>query len=130
VFEDDRAGILSVLRPVLLLARTGQINPRLSADSQDFNGVPKKAKSNNTGKPGKKPERASFKGVTKSLRTYLGAGPHTILEMIAALTVTEDAVLFGLRRLGKSKKGTLRSGMVEGRPCWWWEADEVQPGKK
>jgi len=66
-------------------------------------------------------ERTSFKGVTKSLRAYLSGATHTISEMIAGLDVTEDAVLFGLRRLGKSKKGTLRSGMVEGRPCWWWE---------
>ena len=82
--------------------------------------MPKKAKK---AKAGKKPARPSFKGVTKSLRTYLGAGPHTIPEMIAALAVTEDAVLYGLRRLGKSKKGSLHSGMVKGRPCWWWEGE-------
>lgn len=87
--------------------------------------MPKKAKKAKKGQPdgAKRPAEAkpSFKGITKSLRAYLGAGPHTIPEMIADLAVSEDAVLYGLRRLGKSKKGTLRSGMVDARPCWWWE---------
>ena len=79
-------------------------------------------------KKAKKAVRPSFKGVTKNLRAFLAGGTHTIPEMMAGLDVTEEAVLYGLRRLGKSKKGTLRSGMVEGRPCWWWEADDAAPG--
>ena len=91
--------------------------------------MPKKEKkAQKATKKAKKPERASFKGITKALRAYLADGPRTIPEMIAALSVTEEAVLFGLRRLGKSKKGILRSGMVQGRPCWWWAAEVAQAG--
>ena len=78
------------------------------------------------GKKAKQEARPSFKGVSKRLRDLLSAGKPTIPEMMAQLDVTEEAVLYALGRLGKSKKGTLRSGMVEGRPCWWWEADSPQ----
>ena len=64
--------------------------------------------------------RPSYKGVAKRLRAVLAERECTIPEMIAALDVTEAAVLDALRRLGKSKKGTLRSGIVRSRPCWWW----------
>ena len=65
--------------------------------------------------------RPSYKGVTKQLRAFLTDREATIPEMMSGLDVTEDAILYALRRLGKSKKGTLRSAMVEGRPCWWWQ---------
>ena len=72
---------------------------------------------------GKEGDRVLRKGVTKRLRALLATGPHTIPNMRSALTVDEDAILYGLRRLGKSKKGTLRSGMVAGKACWWWETE-------
>ena len=87
--------------------------------------MPKKGK---PGKKGKKDAPPSFKGVARRLRAFLSAGEHTIPEMVAQLDVTEDAVLYGLRRLGKSKKGVLRSGMVDGRPCWWWETQDPAGG--
>ena len=64
--------------------------------------------------------RPSFKGVSKRLRAVLAERECTIPEMMAALDVTEEGVLDALRRLGKSKKGALRSGIVRSRPCWWW----------
>ena len=79
------------------------------------------------GKKGKKDAPPPFKGVARRLRALLTARETTIPEMTAELDVTEAAVLDGLRRLGKSRKGTLRSGMVDGRPCWWWEETPPQP---
>ncbi|HET7767613.1 MAG TPA: hypothetical protein VFN74_02490 [Chloroflexota bacterium] len=64
--------------------------------------------------------RPSYKGVSKRLRAVLSERECTIPEMMAELDVTEEAVLDALRRLGKSEKGTLRSGIVLSRPCWWW----------
>lgn len=92
--------------------------------------MPKKPKSDKTAKKApkkaKKPARASYKGVTKTLRTTLTHTPLTITQMMAGLALTEDAIFYALRRLGKSKKGDLRSGMVKGLPCWWWEPDPAQ----
>ena len=82
--------------------------------------MPKKAKK------GKKEARPSYKGVGKRVRALLAGREATIPEMVGELDVTEDAVLYALRRLGKSKKGTLRSGIVDGKPCWWWEPDPRQ----
>jgi hypothetical protein len=97
-------------------------------------GVPKKRKKGKkkdgaTHEPAPAPaqaEKPSYKGVSKRLRGALAERELSIPEMMAALEVGEDAVLYALRRLGKSKKGTLRSGMVEARPCWWWEPDPRQ----
>ena len=82
----------------------------------------KKAKKDESAPP--PAERPSYKGIAKRVRTYLAEREATIPELMAALDLTEDAVLHALRRLGKSKKGTLRSGMVELRPCWWWEPED------
>ena len=88
---------------------------------------PKSAKSaKNAPKKTGKPARASYKGVTKTLRASLTQTPLTITQMMAGLSVGEDAIFYALRRLGKSKKGDLRSGMVKGLPCWWWEPDLAQ----
>jgi hypothetical protein len=67
-----------------------------------------------------KPDR---KDVARRLRDVLAEGPRDMAEMAGALGTAPDVVVIGLRRLGKSasRKGRLRSGMVAGRACWWWE---------
>ena len=93
--------------------------------------MPKKAKkSNKNPKAAEKAPaapKASYKGVTKTLRAALTHTPLTITQMMTDLAVPEDAIFYALRRLGKSKKGDLRSGMVKGLPCWWWEPHPPQP---
>ena len=90
--------------------------------------MPKAKKGRKKGKgEGAEGERVLRKGVTKRLRALLAGGPHTIAHMRSMLAVDEDAVLYGLRRLGKAKRGRLRSGMVAGKPCWWWEAPPPSP---
>ena len=80
-------------------------------------------------KKAEKPQKALRKGVTQRLRELLTGTPTAIPEMMAGLEVDEAAVLEGLRRLGKARKGELRSGIVLGKPCWWWEpAEEGRPG--
>jgi hypothetical protein len=81
--------------------------------------VPKGTSGTTVKREGTPPHRAVRKGVTNRLRALLAKGPCTIPDMQAALAVDEAAVLRGLRRLGKSKKGILHSGMVAGKPAWW-----------
>ena len=88
--------------------------------------MPKKPKPDKNDKRAGKPARASYKGVTKTLRAALTHTPLTITQMMAGLALPEDAIFYALRRLGKSKKGDLRSGMVKGLPCWWWEPGSAQ----
>jgi hypothetical protein len=78
----------------------------------------------------KKRAKAARKELARRLRSALTGSPITIAQMVEALAADEDAVLGALRRLGKrrkSYKGRLHSGMVAGRPCWWWEPAALGP---
>jgi hypothetical protein len=100
------------------------------------------------------PGKATGKEAARRLRAALTEQPLTIAQMVEVLGTDEATVLVALRRLrkaGRAKAKTgkghggrsrgarrpsrLRSGMVAGRPCWWWkpderEATEPQPGRE
>jgi hypothetical protein len=62
------------------------------------------------------------KALAKRLRTTLLGGALTLPEMVGAVEAKEEDVLRALRRLRKTRKhGRLRSGIVSGSACWWWE---------
>ena len=97
--------------------------------------------------PADEPGKAARKDLVRRLRAALVEQPLTIAQMVEALGADESAVLAALRRLRKSGKtrvrkaqhdisgaasdpNRLRSGMVAGRPCWWWKPEAgaaVQP---
>jgi hypothetical protein len=82
------------------------------------------------GAPGGKPPKAKKAGrqdVDRRLQAALAERPLEFEEMRAELQVEEEAVLGALRRLGKKKRGRLRSGVVDGRNCWWWEPPPTEP---
>ena len=72
------------------------------------------------GKP-PKAEKAAQQDLTRRLRAALTERPLELVEMGATLRAEEEPVLVALRLLGKKKRGRLRSGVVDGRNCWWWE---------
>jgi len=75
-------------------------------------------------KKSQKPQKALRKGASRRLQELLTDTPTSIPEMMAGLELDEASVLEGLRRLGKARKGTLRSGIVLSKPCWWWAPAE------
>ena len=66
-------------------------------------------------------ERQERRHLTRRLRETLSQRPLEILEMQEVLQVGEPLILAGLRRLNKKPGRRLRSGVLEGRNCWWWE---------
>ena len=66
-------------------------------------------------------ERQERRHLTRRLREALSQRPLEILEMQEVLRVGEPLILAGLRRLNKKPGKRLRSGVLEGRNCWWWE---------
>jgi hypothetical protein len=104
--------------------------------------------------PEAQPGKAARKELARRLRAALTQQPLTIAQMVEALGTDEETVLAALRRLRKSgmakakagkghggrsraarRPSRLRSGMVAGRPCWWWKSDEreataPQPGRE
>jgi hypothetical protein len=76
----------------------------------------------------KRRERQNRRRVTRRLRQALSERPLEIAEMQEVLQVDEPMVLAGLRRLGKKPGRRLRSGVLEGRNCWWWEQQYPPPG--
>ena len=82
------------------------------------------------GAQGRKPpkaEKAAHQDLTRRLRAALTERPLELVEMGATLQAEEGLVLVALRRLGKKKRGRLRSGVVDGRNCWWWEPPLAGP---
>jgi hypothetical protein len=82
------------------------------------------------GAPTKQPpkvDKAARRDVTRRLRAALAERPLELVEMCATLQADEELVLIALRRLGKKKRGGLRSGVVGGRNCWWWEPPPDAP---
>ena len=76
------------------------------------------------GAQGRKPPKAEMavqQDLTRRLRAALTECPLELVEMGATLQAEEEQVLAALRRLGKKKRGRLRSGVVDGLNCWWWE---------
>ena len=78
-------------------------------------------------KSARKLKKQSRKRLTRRLRDILTEQPLEIAEMEAALGLDEAAVLLGLRELGERKRGRLRSGVRDGRNCWWWEPPAGAP---
>jgi hypothetical protein len=72
-------------------------------------------------KRSKEKKREERRRLTRRLRQALSERPLEIAEMQEVLQVDEPMVLAGLRRLGKKPGRRLRSGVLEGRNCWWWE---------
>lgn len=79
---------------------------------------------------GSKIKKKERKDAAKRLREVLAERPLELHEMMAILSAQEDLVLAALRELGEKKRSRLRSGMVEGRPCWWWEKKADRPKAK
>jgi hypothetical protein len=67
-------------------------------------------------------DRQERRKIARRLRQALSERPLEIVEMQAVLQVEEPQVLAGLRRLNKKPGRRLRSGVLEGRNCWWWES--------
>jgi hypothetical protein len=74
-----------------------------------------------------KVDKAARPELTRRLRDVLAERPLEFDEMRASLQAEEALVLDALRRLGKKKRGRLRSGVVDGRNCWWWEPPGAVP---
>ena len=65
-------------------------------------------------------KRDERKRLTRRLRDAIAERPLELPEMIGVLGDAEDEVLAALRVLGKKSRGRLRSGVLDGRNCWWW----------
>jgi hypothetical protein len=66
-------------------------------------------------------DRQERRHIARRLRQALSERPLEIQEMQEVLQVGEPLILAGLRRLNKKPGRRLRSGVLEGRNCWWWE---------
>jgi hypothetical protein len=65
--------------------------------------------------------RDERKRLARRLRDALSEYALELPEMIDLLAASESEVLEGLRVLGKKTRGRLRSGVLDGRNCWWWD---------
>ena len=77
----------------------------------------------------RKLDRKTRKALARRLQSALLADKLSVGQMQALLSTNEAGVLAALRALGARRRSGLRSGMRDGRACWWWEeAPDPVPG--